>query len=100
MLFPRHRSKENEMPIRLPILAGCALLLASCAGAGPGLTGNDTGGIIPYSPENRRVARDMAFEHCAHFGKRAFLTGVDARYGGYISFACRYDRHFDPRASY
>ncbi len=88
------------MPIRLSLLPVFGLLLASCAGAGPGLTGNDTGGIIPYSPENRLVARDMAFEHCARFGKRAHLTGVDARYGGYISFACRFDPRFDPRAAY
>lgn len=67
------------------------LLLASCAGPGPGMTGNDTGGIIPYASVSRELARDMAVEHCARYGKEARATGVDAQYGGYYSFACRLD---------
>ena len=75
-------------------LAALGLLVGSCAGVGPGLTGNDTGGIIPYTPENRAHASETAAIHCARYGKRAHLTGVDARYGGYISFACRFDPRF------
>jgi hypothetical protein len=66
-------------------------VLASCAGPGPGLTGNDTGGIIPYASVSPELARDMAVEHCARYGKRPRATGVDAQYGGYYSFACRFD---------
>jgi hypothetical protein len=81
------------LAIRFSALA-VLVLLTGCAGVGPGLTGNDTGGIISYSPENRAHARAIAAEHCAQYGKRAHLTAVNARYGGYISFACRIDRRF------
>lgn len=30
----------------------------------------------------------MALNHCASYGKSVKLTGVDAQYGGYISFSC------------
>jgi hypothetical protein len=81
------------LAIRFSALA-LFVLLTACAGVGPGLTGNDTDGIISYSPENRAHAREMASEHCAHYGKRAHLTAVHARYGGYIRFSCRFDRRF------
>jgi hypothetical protein len=68
------------------------LLLSACAGPGPGLTGNDTGGIIPWSPANRVLAVEWAQAHCARYGKIARITSVQAQYGGYIGFACRFDR--------
>jgi hypothetical protein len=68
------------------------LLLTACAGPGPGLTGNDTGGIIPYANVSKPDAMAMAGEHCARYGKLAKGTGVDARYGGYYSFSCVFDR--------
>jgi hypothetical protein len=68
-----------------------ASVLASCAGPGPGVTGNDTGGIIPYASVSRELARDMAIDHCGGYGKEARATGVDAQYGGYYSFACRFN---------
>jgi hypothetical protein len=68
------------------------LLLAACAGPGPGLTGNDTGGIVPYANFSRPEAMAMAREHCARYGKIAHATAVDARYGGYFSFSCGIDR--------
>ena len=67
------------------------LMLAACSG----LTGNDSGGIITWSPEHQQVARDWAAEHCARYGKYARITSVQAQYGGYIGFTCQ----FDPRAS-
>lgn len=70
------------------------MMLASCAGPGPGLTGNDTGGIIPYSPASRAIARQWAAEHCARYGKVARITSVHAEYGNYIGFACRFDRRY------
>ena len=30
----------------------------------------------------------LAVNHCASYGKSVKLTGTDAQYGGYISFAC------------
>ena len=65
--------------------------LAACAGPGPGLTGNDTGGIIPSSV-SRELAREMAADHCARYGKYAVATSLDRRQGGYYGFACRFDR--------
>lgn len=68
-----------------------SLSLAACAGPGPGLTGNDTGGIIASSV-SREEARDMAIEHCARYGKYPVATSADRRTGGYYGFACRFDR--------
>jgi hypothetical protein len=68
-----------------------AVGLAGCVG--PGLTGNDSGGIIPYSPENRAVARDWADAHCARYGKVPYRYTVYAKYGQYISFSCRFPRY-------
>lgn len=69
-----------------------ALLSTACAGPGPGLTGNDTGGIIPYANFDRAQAAALASDHCARWGKLAKATGVDPQYGGYYSFSCVIDR--------
>jgi hypothetical protein len=74
------------------ICVSSLLLLTACAGAGPGLTGNDTGGIIPYANFSKSDAMAMADDHCARYGKLAKATGVDPRYGGYYSFSCVIDR--------
>jgi hypothetical protein len=78
----------------LIILLGSGLLLSACAGPGPGLTGNDTGGIISYASADPVQAKDWASAHCARYGKLPRATGVDPKYGGYYSFACMWD----PRA--
>jgi hypothetical protein len=39
-------------------------VLAGFAGPGPWITGNDTGGIIPYSPALEGVYEKMALEYC------------------------------------
>jgi hypothetical protein len=51
--------------------------------------GNDTGGIIAWSPANQRAARTIAAEHCARYGKLSRITSVWPRYGQYIGFSCR-----------
>jgi hypothetical protein len=75
-----------------PILLTLALIAAPLSNAlawiGP-LEGNDTGGIIAWSPANQRAARTIAVEHCARYGKRAHITSVWPRYGQYIGFACQ-----------
>jgi hypothetical protein len=53
------------------------------------IEGNDTGGIIAWSPANQRAARTIAVEHCARYGKLAHITSVWPRYGQYIGFACQ-----------
>ena len=79
-------------------LLPAALLLAAPptvvqAGVGP-FEGNDTGGIIAWSPQTQRHARAIAREHCARYGKLARITSVYARYGSYIGFACRFPRAY------
>ena len=54
-----------------------------------GVRGNDTGGIIPWSPGIDQAARQMAAGHCGHYGKYALITSVRPWYGDYIGFVCR-----------
>jgi hypothetical protein len=56
----------------------------------PEFKGNDTGGIIAYGLAQRADARQLAVEHCATYGKVVKFLAVDALYGGYVSFACRW----------
>ncbi|HEX3859718.1 MAG TPA: hypothetical protein VHV58_08955 [Pseudolabrys sp.] len=83
------------MLVRLVAFSAMAASLSLAACVGPGLTGNDRGGIIPWSPASWDAAPDLAREHCARYNKSPRLTGVAAEYGGYISFACLYDPRFN-----
>lgn len=79
-------------------LAGLLLVAGTVsANAGlSGLVGNDTGGIIPWTPDTRLAWREMASDHCAHYYKRARITSVHRRYGDYIGFVCYFPRGYDP----
>jgi len=66
--------------------AGAAL--AAFAGPGPGITGNDTGGIFPYSPAVEGIYRQIAADYCASWGRLAHVTSVHRQYGDYVSFVC------------
>ena len=68
------------------VLAGAPAL----ADTVPPFKGNDTGGIIAYPLAARTDARQLAVDHCASYGKVVKFLGVQAYYGGYISFACRW----------
>ncbi len=74
--------------IRIAIALAMAASLTACVG--PGLTGNWTGGIIPWSPENEALARDAAAARCAQYGEVAEHFLVQRKYGQYISFDCRF----------
>lgn len=63
-------------------LAGCGVY---------GAKGNDTGGIIPWSPEAEAGARAYAQQNCAAFGKYAVITSVRRTYGDYIAYTCQWD---------
>ncbi|MFZ5739904.1 MAG: hypothetical protein ACOY6K_23800 [Pseudomonadota bacterium] len=82
--------------MRLMGAAGLAVLgavLASTAAHAdyvPPFKGNDTGGIISTNLIGHADVRAMAIDHCARYGKVVKLLGVQANYGGYISFACRW----------
>ena len=56
----------------------------------PPFKGNDTGGIIAYSLATQADARQLAVDHCASYGKVVKFLAIQANYGGYISFACRW----------
>jgi hypothetical protein len=62
--------------------------MAGLLGPGPGITGNDTGGIIPYDPTVNHIYRRLAADHCARWGRLAHITSVHRRYGDYIAFVC------------
>jgi hypothetical protein len=68
-------------------MLACAPTLADDV---PAFKGNDTGGIIAYSLAVQVDARQLAVDHCAAYGKVAKFLAIDAQYGGYISFACRW----------
>jgi hypothetical protein len=72
---------------RASMVLNIGLLLACCAGPN-GIAANDTGGIIPWSPENQRAARTIASELCARYNKYARITSVHAQRGDYIGFTC------------
>jgi hypothetical protein len=64
---------------------------AEFTGPGPGITGNDTGGIFPYSPADEGTFQQIADGHCTRYGRMAKVTSVHRIYGDYVSFVC-YDR--------
>ena len=70
----------------------CGVLACSPALADwvPSFKGNDTGGIIAYSLASQTDARQLAVDHCAKYDKVVKFLAVDAREGGYVSFACRW----------
>jgi hypothetical protein len=73
-------------------LVMCAMLALSPARADwvPAFKANDTGGIIAYTLATQVDARQLAVDYCASFGKVVKFLAVDAQYGGYLSFACRW----------
>ena len=75
-------------------LSGTAAALAwgaEFAGPGPAVTGNDRGGIFPYSPDVAPIYHQIAADHCARWRRFAKVTSVHRVYGEYVGFAC-YDR--------
>jgi len=56
----------------------------------PAFKGNDTGGIVAYTLATQADARQLAVDHCARYGKVVKFLGLQANYGGYVSFACRW----------
>lgn len=66
-----------------------ALAGAIVFGPGPGLTANDTGGIIAYSPDLERGAyRAMAANWCARWNRLSHITSMHRVYGDYVGFVC------------
>jgi hypothetical protein len=58
-------------------------------GPGPGLTGNDTGGIIMYAPGlDRGAYHQLAANWCARWGRLSHVTSMHRNYGDYVGFVC------------
>jgi hypothetical protein len=56
-----------------------------------GAKGNDTGGIIPWTPENEVNAFQIASAQCAHWNKYAVATSLHRQLGDYIGYRCVWD---------
>lgn len=56
-----------------------------------GAKGNDTGGIIPWSPDNERAAFEIAQNNCGFWNKYAVATSIHRVPGDYIVYACQWD---------
>ena len=90
--------------MRRTLLASAALMLSVFAMPAQAevwsifsINGNDTGGIIPWSPQLRAYGyRDAAQQHCSGYHKVAHITSVHPRYGDYVGFACHFPRDYDP----
>lgn len=72
------------------VLTAIGMTVAACGIHGP--KGNDTGGIIPWSPEAEASALVTANHYCGAFGKYAAITSIRRSYGEYIVYECRFER--------
>jgi hypothetical protein len=78
------------MRMKLLLAAAFSTLLPLTAAAisVPPFEGNDTGGIIAWSPDAHRFRHEIAGEHCARYNKLHRITSVHPWYGDYIAFSC------------
>jgi hypothetical protein len=100
--FVPEPSYKPYTPIIGPILGGETTTvptpgLKPLVGVAPFVTGNDTGGIIQWTPYVSRIYRRWAADHCAQWHRIATITSVHRRYGDYVAFTCDVDRRYDPR---
>ena len=56
-----------------------------------GSKGNDTGGIIPWTPENERNAFAIAEANCRWHNKYPLATSIHRVPGDYIAYKCVWD---------
>jgi hypothetical protein len=79
--------------IKAAVLVAAGVILGAAPSRAdwvPPFRGNDTGGIIAFELAQHADARQIAVDHCASYGKVVKFLSVDAQYGGYVSFACRW----------
>ena len=60
-----------------------------------GSKGNDTGGIIPWSPENEKNAFAIAESNCKFWNKYPVATSISRVPGDYIGYTCVWDPPVD-----
>ena len=56
-----------------------------------GPKGNETGGIIPWSPANEARAFDIATYNCKRWRKYPLATSIHRVPGDYIAYKCVWD---------
>jgi hypothetical protein len=81
-------SKEG-LPIMRKTIA-LALLLGACSSL-PRVTGNELGGVMPWSGEDESDAFKAAQAHCEKYSRSARITQVATASGkakGVITFVC------------
>lgn len=76
--------------------SGALVAQASALGPGPlvgvyGPKGNDTGGIIPWSPDNEQMAYQLAQENCGYYNKYAVPTSIHRVPGDFIAYRCTWE---------
>jgi hypothetical protein len=69
-------------------LGSAGAVLANWIGPGPWITGNDTGGIIFYSPDLEGAYPQIAQDYCARWRRISKITSMHRVYGDYVSFIC------------
>ncbi len=86
--------------------AALSLMLVTSAGAldNPlagvwGSKGNDTGGIIPWTPENEKNAFAIATANCKTWNKFPVPTSIHRIPGDYIAYQCVWDEPRQMRGS-
>lgn len=87
----RVRSMPSKIVSRLFLVSTVLTLglsASACVGPNAGVTGNDTGGIVPWSPDNDRYAREIADQHCAGYNKYGRVTSKVRQPGHYIAWSC------------
>ena len=82
----------RKMAVLLAVLLAVGLMVAGC-GVHAGVNGNDTAGIIPWSPEAEIQAADLVAAHCARYNKVAIITAVNREPGYFINFICTFVRN-------
>jgi hypothetical protein len=97
-------AREGEFFMRASPIAFAVVALSciySGAQAASVASGNHQGGLILSSQdfrsrEFRSAVVRAATEHCAFYNRIPVITGAVPGNGNYISFACRFDRRYDP----
>ena len=78
-------------PLHLSLI-GLAVALFSASADAQVYRGNDTGGIIPWSPENERNAFAIADEQCRWHNKFPVATSISRVPGNYIAYRCVWEK--------
>jgi hypothetical protein len=81
-------NSSTLMALVVVLTLGASAAMAEISGPWPRVTGNDTGGIIPYAPNLEGIYAQVAKDYCAGWGRLSHVTSVHRRYGDYVSFVC------------